>query len=57
MRNYKKQKDHTKLICSVGELACLFTDSTSLENFLQRTVELIAEHMRSEVCSIYLYWY
>ncbi len=48
-------RDNTKLICDVGEIGGLFTDSTSLESFLQKTVEMIAQHMNSQVCSIYLY--
>ena len=54
MRNIKR--DNTKLICDIGELGGLFADSTSLETFLQRIVEMIAEHMHSDVCSIYLYY-
>jgi len=51
-----KRKDPTKLICDFGELSDLFTDSTSLETFLQKIVEMIAQHMQSDVCSIYLYY-
>lgn len=50
------KKDNTKLICDVGELAELFTASTTLESFLQRIVEMVAEHMGCDVCSIYLYY-
>ncbi len=50
------KRDHTKLICDVGELSGLFTDTRTLEAFLQKIVEMISEHMRSEVCSIYLYY-
>ncbi len=49
------KRDHTKLICAVGELSGLFADSTGLENFLQKSVEMMAEHMRCAVCSIYLF--
>lgn len=49
-------KDHTKLICDISELSGLFTDSTSLDSFLQKIVDMIASHMQSEVCSIYLYY-
>ena len=34
----------------------LFTDASTLENFLQRTVEMVAEHMQADVCSVYLYY-
>lgn len=49
------RKDHTKLLCDIGELTQLFSDSATLEAFLKKIVEMIAEHMSSDVCSIYLY--
>ena len=55
MKMKRKKRDDTKLICDVGELSGLFNDSSSLEIFLSKVVDLIAEHMHSEVCSIYLY--
>jgi phosphotransferase system enzyme I (PtsP) len=55
-RNLRNHKDHAQLICDIGELSGLFTDSTSLETFLQKIVQMIACHMRSDVCSIYLYY-
>ena len=48
-------RDHTRLMCDVGELSGLFSDATSLQTFLQRTVEMVVDHMQSDVCSIYLY--
>lgn len=51
----KEKLDHTKLLCDVGELTALFADSPTLEIFLQKTVEMVAHHMLSDVCSIYLY--
>jgi len=51
-----KPRDHTKLICDISELNSLFEDAPSLEAFLQKIVEMIADHMHSEVCSIYLYY-
>lgn len=50
------KRDHTKLICAVGELSGLFADSTSLANFLQKSVEMVSEHMHCAVCSIYLFY-
>lgn len=50
------KRDHAKLICDIGELSGLFTDTKTLEAFLQKIVEMISEHMQSEVCSIYLYY-
>ncbi|MCA9400751.1 MAG: phosphoenolpyruvate--protein phosphotransferase [Candidatus Omnitrophica bacterium] len=52
----KYPKNHTKLICDIGELSGLFHDSNSLEVFLQKIVEMIANHMHCDVCSIYLYY-
>lgn len=49
------KRDHAKLICDVGELTGLFTNATSLDTFLQQIVEMIANHMQTDVCSIYLY--
>ncbi len=50
-----KKIDHTQLICDISELSGLLTETTTLESCLQRIVEMIAHHMGSEVCSIYLY--
>lgn len=50
------KRNHTQLICNIGELVGLFVDTTSLEAFLQKIVEMVSEHMGSEVCSIYLFY-
>ena len=52
-----KQKDrhHLHLLCDVSELIALLTVSEDIENFLQRTVDMVARHMDADVCSIYLY--
>ncbi len=42
------------LICSVAELSSLFERRKSIEGFLDETVKLIAEHMETDLCSIYL---
>jgi phosphotransferase system enzyme I (PtsP) len=47
--------DHIALFCDIGELDWVFSDSTSVDSFLQKTVEMVARHMEAEVCSIYLY--
>jgi len=46
---------HTKLLCDIGELNHLFRDSVSIENFLQQIVDMVGDHMKADVCSIYLY--
>lgn len=48
------RKDNVELICSIGELAGLFEKSTSLQNFLQTAVSIVAYHMCAAVCSVYL---
>ncbi|MBN2331661.1 MAG: phosphoenolpyruvate--protein phosphotransferase [Deltaproteobacteria bacterium] len=47
--------DHLKLLCDFAELNWVFTESSSIEMFLQKLVDMIALHMEAEVCSIYLY--
>jgi phosphotransferase system enzyme I (PtsP) len=51
----RKDHQHLHLLCDISELAALLTGSEDIENFLQRTVEMIARHMDADVCSIYLY--
>ncbi len=48
-------KDHVDLICNIAELAGLFEKSTSLQDFLKATVNIVADHMKAEVASIYLF--
>ena len=47
--------DHIKLLCDIGELSWIFSDSSSIETFLQKIVQMVAKHMNADVCSIYLY--
>jgi phosphotransferase system enzyme I (PtsP) len=47
--------NHLQLICDIGEINQVFTDSQSIETFLQKIVDLVARHMSTAVCSIYLY--
>ncbi|MBW8035057.1 MAG: phosphoenolpyruvate--protein phosphotransferase [Planctomycetes bacterium] len=47
--------DQIKLLCDIGELNHLFRDSASVENILHEIVELVAEHIRADVCTIWLY--
>ncbi len=44
-----------KLLCDIGELNHLFHDSIDVENFMQQTVDMVARHMKVDVCSIYTY--
>ena len=50
------KRDHTKLICDVGEITGLFYDAPSMEEFLQKITAMVTRHMECEVCSIYLYY-
>ena len=50
------KRDHAKLICDVGEIAGLFHDAPSMEEFLQKITDMVTRHMECEVCSIYLYY-
>jgi phosphotransferase system enzyme I (PtsP) len=47
--------DHLKLLCDIGELNWIFSDSTSTRAFLQRIVAIVASHMQADVCSVYLF--
>lgn len=48
-------RDHSKLICDIGELAALFSDTSNLDVLLQKIVDMIAAHMHADVCSVYLF--
>ena len=50
------KRDHTKLICDVGEITGLFHDAPNMEEFLQKITVMVTRHMDCEVCSIYLYY-
>jgi len=50
------KRDHTKLICDVGEIIGLFHDAPSMEEFLQKITGMVTRHMECDVCSIYLYY-
>jgi phosphotransferase system, enzyme I, PtsP len=48
------KKDNIDLICSVAELSSLFEHTSNLEGFLQDLVEMVADHMIADACSILL---
>lgn len=50
-----KNQDHLSLLCDIGELAALVTDSSDMDGFLKRAVELVACHLQAHVGSIYLF--
>lgn len=51
----KKDHRHLNLLCDIGELAALLAGSEDIENFLQKTVEMVARHTNVNACSIYLF--
>jgi phosphotransferase system enzyme I (PtsP) len=48
-------KEQIDMTCNIEELSSLFDKSSSLDDFLQAAVSVVAYHMRSAVCSIYIY--
>ncbi len=51
----RKKPDHLHLLCHIGDLAALLTESADIPEFLDRTVRLVARHLSADVCSIYMY--
>jgi len=47
--------DNEQLLYDIGQLNNLFRDSANIQSLLDKTVEMVASHTRSDVCSIYLY--
>lgn len=50
-----KRQDLLNMLCDLSDLSALVTGSENIENFLQRTVVLVSEHLGTPVCSIYLH--
>lgn len=50
-----KRQNLLNMLCDLSDLSALVTGSENIENFLQRTVALVSEHLGTPVCSIYLY--
>jgi len=48
-------KANVNMICDIAELSSLFEKSSSLDDFLQSAVSVVAWHMKAAVCSIYIY--
>ncbi len=51
----KKEHYRFNLLCDIGDLAALMTESADIENFLQSTVVMVSRYLNADVCSIYLY--
>ena len=49
------KREPIDLIASIGELTSLFETKSGLDGFLQKVVSLVAYHMKTAVCSVYLH--
>lgn len=49
-----EKKDCLELLCDAGEMFALLSGVSDTEKILQRCVQLVAKHLKAEVCSIYL---
>ncbi|MEJ2647051.1 MAG: GAF domain-containing protein [Sedimentisphaerales bacterium] len=47
--------DNRKLLYEISELNNLFREGTGIQGLLNKTVEMVASHTNSDVCSVYLY--
>ncbi len=50
-----KPMDNKQLLYDISELNNLFRESASIQTLLDKTVEMVASHTQSDVCSVYLY--
>ena len=46
---------HIELLFDISELQWVVSDNANIEEFLAKAVEMTARHMKTDVCSIYLY--
>jgi phosphotransferase system enzyme I (PtsP) len=51
----KKDARNFELLCDMAELTALFEKKSSLSEFLYDVVSMVGAHMKSDVCSVYLY--
>lgn len=49
-----QNKHHLELLCDAGEMFALLAGQSTTKTVLQRCVLLVADHLRADVCSIYL---
>ena len=55
MDNHQDGLRHKQLLYDISELNNLFRESASIQTLLDKTVEMVASHTASDVCSVYLY--
>ncbi|MBN2810221.1 MAG: phosphoenolpyruvate--protein phosphotransferase [Deltaproteobacteria bacterium] len=48
-------QNHLELLCDLSELNWIFNESQSIDLFLAKLVDMVAGHMQTTVCSLYLY--
>jgi phosphotransferase system enzyme I (PtsP) len=51
----EKRRGQLNLLCDMGELTNLLSESVDIEIFFQRAVQLVAQTLKADVCSIYLF--
>lgn len=47
--------NHLELLCDFSELNWVFNESQSIARFFEKLVDMVAGHMQTTVCSLYLY--
>ena len=47
--------DHLNLLLEIGQLDWVFKDSATIEKLLKKIVDKIADRMKADVCSIFIY--
>lgn len=51
----QKAEEHYTLLADIGEVSSILSESSDLQGFLDRAVQMVASHLDADVCSIYLY--
>lgn len=51
----QRQPNHLNLLFDMGEVFSLVSADSDITTFLDRTVHLVATHLKAHVCSIYLF--
>ena len=49
------EHDHLSLLYDIGELAVSMRANPDIPQLLNQVLEKVSEHLKAEVCSIYLY--
>ena len=54
-KDMQSERQHLSLLCDIGELSNLISETKDIDSFLQQTVQLVASHLRADVGSIYMF--